>query len=144
MEIPTIIKNHYNDTLKILELNGFDKTYLEYKKMMHDFFIYHKKDSSIEFLEENIKTVFGEDSHVLKEYKMRYSLYQNEGMSNGLTSSLLDENNNKEEIDIFNPKKIFTITMVKNEMDIIESFIRYNLNIVDGMIILDKIVQIIP
>jgi len=106
--------------------------------MMHDFFIYHKKDSSIEFLEENIKTVFGEDSHVLKEYKMRYSLYQNEGMSNGLTSSLLDENNNKEEIDIFNPKKIFTITMVKNEMDIIESFIRYNLNIVDGMIILDN------
>ncbi|MGB7968230.1 MAG: glycosyltransferase family 2 protein [Methanobacterium sp.] len=28
--------------------------------------------------------------------------------------------------------------MVKNEMDIIESFIRYNLNIVDGMIILDN------
>jgi hypothetical protein len=29
--------------------------------------------------------------------------------------------------------------MVKNEMDIIESFIRYNLNIVDGMIILDNV-----
>ena len=28
--------------------------------------------------------------------------------------------------------------MVKNEIDIIESFIRYNLNIVDGMIILDN------
>ena len=28
--------------------------------------------------------------------------------------------------------------MVKNEMDIIESFIRYHLNIVDGMIILDN------
>ena len=35
-------------------------------------------------------------------------------------------------------KKIFSITMVKNEMDIIESFIRYNLNILDGMIILDN------
>ena len=28
--------------------------------------------------------------------------------------------------------------MVKNEMDIIESFLRYNLNILDGMIILDN------
>ena len=36
-------------------------------------------------------------------------------------------------------KKIYSITMVKNEMDIIESFIRYHLNIVDGMIILDNI-----
>ena len=35
-------------------------------------------------------------------------------------------------------KKIFSVTMVKNEMDIIESFIRYNLNILDGMIILDN------
>ena len=35
-------------------------------------------------------------------------------------------------------KKIFSVTMVKNEMDIIESFIRYNINILDGMIILDN------
>jgi len=35
-------------------------------------------------------------------------------------------------------KKIFSVSMVKNEMDIIESFIRYNLNILDGMIILDN------
>ena len=28
--------------------------------------------------------------------------------------------------------------MVKNEADIIESFVRYNLNILDGMIILDN------
>ncbi len=34
--------------------------------------------------------------------------------------------------------QIFSITMVKNEMDIIESFIKYNLNIFDGMIILDN------
>ena len=34
--------------------------------------------------------------------------------------------------------KITSITMVKNEMDIIESFIRYNINIVDEMIILDN------
>ena len=34
--------------------------------------------------------------------------------------------------------KIVSITMVKNEMDIIESFIRYNINIVDEMIILDN------
>lgn len=35
-------------------------------------------------------------------------------------------------------KKIFSISMVKNEMDIIESFVRYNINILDGMIILDN------
>ena len=35
-------------------------------------------------------------------------------------------------------KKIFSISMVKNEMDIIESFVRYNANILDGMIILDN------
>ncbi|SFL66527.1 Glycosyltransferases involved in cell wall biogenesis [Methanobrevibacter olleyae] len=34
--------------------------------------------------------------------------------------------------------KIVSITMVKNEEDIIESFIRYNLNILDEMIILDN------
>lgn len=35
-------------------------------------------------------------------------------------------------------KKIFSISIVKNEADIIESFVRYNLNILDGMIILDN------
>lgn len=35
-------------------------------------------------------------------------------------------------------KKIFSISMVKNEEDIIESFVRYNLHIFDGMIILDN------
>lgn len=35
-------------------------------------------------------------------------------------------------------KRIFSISMVKNEMDIIESFVRYNSNIFDGMIILDN------
>lgn len=34
--------------------------------------------------------------------------------------------------------KIVSITMVKNEADIIESFVRYHLNIVDEMIILDN------
>lgn len=34
--------------------------------------------------------------------------------------------------------KIVSITMVKNESDIIESFIRYTLNIVDEMIILNN------
>jgi len=34
--------------------------------------------------------------------------------------------------------QIFSISMVKNEMDVIESFVRYNLNILDGMIILDN------
>ena len=34
--------------------------------------------------------------------------------------------------------KIVSITMIKNESDIIESFIRYNLNIFDEMIILDN------
>lgn len=34
--------------------------------------------------------------------------------------------------------KIVSITMVKNEVEIIESFIRYHLNIVDEMIILDN------
>ena len=34
--------------------------------------------------------------------------------------------------------KIVSITMVKNEDDIIESFVRYNLNILDEMIILDN------
>ena len=34
--------------------------------------------------------------------------------------------------------KVVSITMVKNEVDIIESFIRYHLNIVDEMIILDN------
>ncbi|WJI08600.1 glycosyltransferase family 2 protein [Methanobacterium sp. CWC-01] len=35
-------------------------------------------------------------------------------------------------------KKIISIGMVKNEVDIIESYVRYNLNIVDGMVILDN------
>lgn len=35
-------------------------------------------------------------------------------------------------------KKIYSISMVKNGSDIIESFVRYNLNIFDGMIILDN------
>jgi len=35
-------------------------------------------------------------------------------------------------------KKIVSITMVKNESDIIESFVRYSLNIFDEMIILDN------
>lgn len=35
-------------------------------------------------------------------------------------------------------KKIFSISMVKNEIDIIESFVRYNVNCFDGMIILDN------
>ncbi len=35
-------------------------------------------------------------------------------------------------------KKILSISMVKNEIDIIESFVRYNLNIFDGMIIQDN------
>ncbi len=35
-------------------------------------------------------------------------------------------------------KRIFAISMVKNEADIIESFVRYNLNVVDAMIILDN------
>lgn len=35
-------------------------------------------------------------------------------------------------------KKIFSISMVKNEEDIIESFIRYHLNIFDGMVIIDN------
>jgi len=35
-------------------------------------------------------------------------------------------------------QRIFSISMVKNEMDIIESFVRYNTNIFDGMIILDN------
>lgn len=37
-----------------------------------------------------------------------------------------------------NNKQIFSISMVKNEMDIIESFVRYHVNIFDGMIILDN------
>lgn len=39
---------------------------------------------------------------------------------------------------VFMAKKIFAIGMVKNEVDIIESFVRYNINIFDGMIILDN------
>lgn len=35
-------------------------------------------------------------------------------------------------------KKIFSISMVKNEDDVIESFVRYNLHVFDGMIILDN------
>lgn len=35
-------------------------------------------------------------------------------------------------------KRIFSISIVKNEVDIIESFVRYNVNVVDGMIILDN------
>ncbi|HSO26395.1 MAG TPA: glycosyltransferase family 2 protein, partial [Methanobacteriaceae archaeon] len=35
-------------------------------------------------------------------------------------------------------KKILSISMVKNEADIIESFVRYNMNFLDEMIILDN------
>lgn len=34
-------------------------------------------------------------------------------------------------------QKIFSISMVKNEADVIESFVRYNLSILDGMVILN-------
>lgn len=34
-------------------------------------------------------------------------------------------------------KIIFAVTLIKNEADIIESFVRYNINFFDGMIILD-------
>jgi len=34
--------------------------------------------------------------------------------------------------------KLVSISMVKNEEDIIESFVRYNLNIFDEMILLDN------
>jgi hypothetical protein len=43
-----------------------------------------------------------------------------------------------QEIKVAKSKSLYSITMVKNEMDIIESFIRYNINVVDGMIILDN------
>lgn len=33
---------------------------------------------------------------------------------------------------------IYSVTMVKNEVDIIETFIRYNLSFIDGMVILDN------
>lgn len=36
-----------------------------------------------------------------------------------------------------NKKIIFAVTMVKNEEDIIESFIRYNINVFDGIIVMD-------
>ena len=36
------------------------------------------------------------------------------------------------------PKKILSISMVKNEADVIESFVRYNINIFDEMLILDN------
>lgn len=36
-----------------------------------------------------------------------------------------------------NKKVIFAVTMVKNEADIIESFIRYHINIFDGIIVMD-------
>ncbi|MDN4620956.1 glycosyltransferase family 2 protein [Paenibacillus sp. PsM32] len=41
---------------------------------------------------------------------------------------------------LYSPKalKIFAITMIKNEADIIESFIRYHDNIFDGIVILDN------
>ena len=34
--------------------------------------------------------------------------------------------------------KIYSISRIKNEMDIIETFVRYHMNILDGMIILDN------
>jgi len=34
-------------------------------------------------------------------------------------------------------RKVFSISMVKNGADIIESFVRYNLSILDGMVILN-------
>lgn len=36
------------------------------------------------------------------------------------------------------PKRVLSITMVKNEADIIESFVRYHLNLFDRMVILDN------
>jgi len=35
-------------------------------------------------------------------------------------------------------KKIYSITMIKNEIDIIETFVRYHLSFLDGMVILDN------
>jgi len=50
----------------------------------------------------------------------------------------LEKHNSVKETKVANLKKLYSITMVKNSTDIIESFIRYNINIVDGMIILDN------
>jgi hypothetical protein len=36
-----------------------------------------------------------------------------------------------------NQPRVFSVSMVKNEADIIEAFVRYNLNVVDGMLIVD-------
>lgn len=35
-------------------------------------------------------------------------------------------------------KKVYSVAMMKNEADIIESYVRYHLNIVDGMVLLDN------
>lgn len=55
-----------------------------------------------------------------------------------LNTTLLEKDDLIKEMKSAKSKKLYSITMVKNEMDIIESFIRYNLNILDGMIILDN------
>ena len=34
--------------------------------------------------------------------------------------------------------KLWSFTTVKNEEDIIESFVRYNMNVLDGMVISDN------
>ncbi|SHJ50501.1 glycosyltransferase family 2 protein [Paramaledivibacter caminithermalis] len=53
-------------------------------------------------------------------------------LDKSLTKAKIIENNN------INDRKVFSFSMVKNEADIIESFVRYHCNIFDGMVIKDN------
>jgi glycosyltransferase involved in cell wall biosynthesis len=89
-------------------------------------------------LDEIYKQEFFEN---IKQYFMSFDLQNDEfnklTCSKNIYQDVMNSNSYKEYGRV-RDKQIFSISMVKNEMDIIESFVRYNANIFDGMIILDN------
>jgi len=91
----------------------------------------NKQQLKLNTLEKELSKLTSDIAQLLKS---------NNHLKSDLTELLKINNHLKSNRD-FNMdsvKKIFSISMVKNEMDIIESFVRYNINILDGMIILDN------
>ena len=78
---------HFREVLDILDTDEFKETHLKYKEKMYEFFKSPDLYFSIESLEENIKTVFGEDSDVYTIFKLQNSLIKKENEIEQLSSS---------------------------------------------------------
>ena len=80
---------HFKHTLQILKSSEFDEMYLEYEKMMYDFFINHKIYTASKTLENNIKTVFGENSEVIQIFEMKVTALGKKSKTNPTISVIV-------------------------------------------------------